>query len=221
MFLTYVNVVSPVHSCSARAKLLCLLLYSIVLVVFPFWPVLAGASLVLLAVVIVSRLSARMFIVPGILVYVIAVLSLLCNAFVWSSDLGITASLSGLERGCSLALRMCLLFWASLVVCYTTTSEQLINAFLWLLQPFQKVGLPIYDIATTFSIALRFMPLVAAEYEMVKRACWVRGGLANSRNPIVQLQGYAALFTPVVAGLIQRAHHLADAMESRCYGYRK
>ena len=107
---------------------------------------------------------------------------------------------------------------AALSVSLAYDSAQFTRAFSGLMSPLRNLGVPVDDISTTFSLALRFIPACFDEYVIVCQAQRSRcahfddGGLVNK---VVQ-RGRA--FVPMLVGLFRHASVLACAMEARCYG---
>lgn len=219
-FSIYIAKDSPVHRLDARAKVVLLLVYSIgIFFVGSWWGMLVAAALVL-ASFAASRLPARAVFLTVVPVYILAAVTIAFNAFA-PVEGGIAFSVEGLVRGCFFALRICLLVWASLIVCYSTTSTQLVDAFIWFMGPLRAIKVPVDDIAMVFSIALRFIPLIIAEYEQVKDAQWSRGASFDEGGLMKRLRAHVAILMPLVVGLFRRADRLAMAMETRCYGMEK
>ena len=151
--------------------------------------------------------------------------SVLFNMFAWTSDASdvlvawgsVAVVADGLQRGVFLALRMLLLSLGSMVVCFTSTSTELTAAFGWILRPLRVLRVPVDDVTTVFSIALRFIPLLAMEVERIRDARLARGaGFDGSLAD--RLRAWGGVFVPVFVGLFRRADRLADAMDARCYG---
>ncbi len=219
-FSIYIAKDSPVHRLDARAKVVLLLVYSIgIFFVGSWWGMFVTAALVL-ASFAASRLPARAVFLAVVPVYILAAVTIAFNAFA-PVEGGIAFSVEGLVRGCFFAVRICLLVWASLIVCYSTTSTQLVDAFIWFMGPLRAIKVPVDDIAMVFSIALRFIPLIIAEYEQVKDAQWSRGASFDEGGLMKRLRAHVAILMPLVVGLFRRADRLAMAMEARCYGMEK
>lgn len=220
-FSLYIAGDSLVHRVDARAKIILLLVFSAGILFLDAWWEMGAACVALFIIFALSRLPVRSIFLSVVPVYVLAAITVAFNAFAFDEDAGIVFSADGLAHGCFLALRICLLVWASLIVCYSTTSTQLVSAFLWFLRPLRALRVPVDDIAMVLSIALRFIPLIAAEYEQVKDAQWSRGATFDEGGPVRRIRAHAAILTPLIVGLFRRADRLAMAMDARCYGMEK
>ena len=106
---------------------------------------------------------------------------------------------------------------ASFVVCFTTTSTDLVQAFSWLLVPLACVGVPVGDIALVLSLALRFIPMVFEELARIRDAQASRGANLSSGPVVNRVRAWGAVFVPLFVGLFRRADRIAIAMDSRCY----
>lgn len=219
-FSIYIACDSPVHRTDARAKVVLLLAYSIGIFFVGWWGM-ALATALLIGAFAASRLPVRAVFFMVVPVYVLAAITMVFNAFVYVQDVGVAFSTEGLVRGCFFALRICLLVWASLIVCYSTTSTQLVDAFVWFMQPLRVLHVPVDDIAMVFSIALRFIPLIVAEYQQIRDAQWSRGATFDEGGLIRRIRAHAAILMPLVVGLFRQADRLAMAMDARCYGMEK
>ena len=116
------------------------------------------------------------------------------------------------------AVRILLILWASFVVSFTTTAEELTAAFSSLLRPLRSVRVPVDDAATMLSLAVRFIPLTAEELALVRKAQVARGAKLESGSVWQRIFSYRTVFIPLVVRLFRRADALSASMEARCYG---
>lgn len=123
----------------------------------------------------------------------------------------------GFFLGVFFAVRILLLTWASLLMCYTTTSNELRDAFIYCLRPLRAIKVPVDDVATIFSIALRFIPLTVEEFFSIRDAQWSRGGKFDEGGFILRIKAHFSIFVPMIVGLFRRSDKLALAMDVRCY----
>ena len=115
------------------------------------------------------------------------------------------------------AVRMIALITASFVVCFTTTSSELMQAFGWLIGPLRHLRAPVDDIAFTLALSVRFIPVIEGEFERIRMAQKARGAdTAGSLSQTLKVWGSA--FTALFIGLFRHADNLALAMDARCYG---
>ncbi len=194
-----------------------LLVYSICLFFVDTWAGMALAAGALFTVLGIARLPLGRVLGIAVPVYVLAAFTVAANAFV-CADGAFGFAPEGLQRGCFFAARILLLVWASLIVCFTTTSTQLTDALSWFLRPLRRLRVPVDDIAMVFSIALRFIPVTAEEYMRIRDAQWSRCAPLDEGPLLGCVRAHAAILIPMFVGLFRRADALALAMDARCYG---
>lgn len=243
---TYILRNSPIHACDARVKLVLLFVYSLTLFLVKTWAGLGLCALLFVGMAALSRVPFRHFFSLLIPVYVIVAFTILFNSFsldiVQATDVGklsgfgnVSAGILGawqpvaligsfgfvpfgFARGCFFAGRIVLLVVASLVVTYTTTSTELTNAINDFLRPLHRFKVPVDDISMVISLALRFIPVTAEEFNRVYNAQISRGASFDTGSLWMRLRAWQTVLIPLFVGLFRRADALAIAMDSRCYG---
>ncbi|SHK19967.1 energy-coupling factor transporter transmembrane component T family protein [Desulforamulus aeronauticus] len=129
----------------------------------------------------------------------------------------ISVSREGLLLGLRLIYRLVLLVLAAMLLTMTTTPVNLTGAMEKLLQPLKRLGVPVHELAMMMTIALRFVPTLLEEAEVVMKAQQARGGSLTTGSLEKRLGAAVALLVPLLAGSLRRADELAIAMEARCY----
>ena len=143
-------------------------------------------------------------------VYVLAAFSLLFNVVY-------APNADGLLTGLFVAVRMVALIAASIVVCFTSTSSELLQAFRWIIAPLRRLRVPVDDIAFTLALSVRFIPVIEDEFVRIRMAQKARGAeTSGSLKRALEIWGSA--FTALFIGLFRHADSLATAMDARCYG---
>ncbi|MBS2038997.1 energy-coupling factor transporter transmembrane protein EcfT [bacterium] len=127
-------------------------------------------------------------------------------------------SLSGLEEGGSLALRLLELAMLAQLLALTTSPIGLCDAAEQILAPLGKLGLPYRDLALAFTIAWRFIPVLAQESERLLKAQISRGAAWEEGAWHRRLMTLTALLTPLMIRCFRYAEELAVALEARGYG---
>lgn len=240
---TYIPGDSIIHRCDARVKLVLLLVYSITLFFIQTWTGLLFYSALCLAACLVAHIPMGRLFKLLIPLSVILAFTLLFNSFAFdvskvgeayglgNVSAGILASFepvvffgtfgfvpAGFARGCFFVMRIMFLVFASLVVSFTTTSNDLIDALNDFLRPLRVLRVPTDDIATIISIAIRFIPITAEEAMKVYAAQKSRGAAFDEGGLFRRLKAWQPILIPLFVGLFRRSESLALAMESRCYG---
>ena len=195
----YLPGTSRVHRSPAGAKLLGLVLLSVLLFAVPRVPV-AGAALG--AVLVVGLGPARL---P------VALLGRQVRTVRWwLLALGVVTWLVGDLAGAALVvLRLLALVLAAAVVTATSRVSELVAVVEWLCAPLRVVGVRPARIGLLVAMTLRFIPLVAERADRIREAQAARGG---------SLRGVRGLVTFAVALLVQvlqLAHTTAEALDAR------
>ena len=123
----------------------------------------------------------------------------------------------GVLRGLYYALRITLLVSITSLLTFTSSIVSLTDAISSLLSPLRVLKVPVEDIAMMFTIALRFIPVTAAEVEKIMVAQASRGVRFDKGGPIKRVHAYVPVMVPLFVNLFKRADELGAAMESRCY----
>ena len=208
--LTYAAADTPVSRCDARVKLVVLLAVSIAMFVVQSWIGIAILAIGVFALAAVARISPNEMNSMLVPVYVLAGFSVVFAVIAQPSS-------DGLLQGLFLGVRMIALVAASFVVCLTSASSDLLDAFAWFLGPLRKLRVPVDDIAFTLALSLRFIPLVELELRRIRQAQIARG--AESAGSLKRnLSIWASAFSALFIGMFRHADTLADAMDARCYG---
>lgn len=239
----YLGVDTPVHRLDARVKIVLLLAFSITLFAVETWRALGILASALAVVWAASRIPFGMGARMLMPLYVILACTVAFNSFtldieapmlsygVGSVSAGIFAQFApialvgdfgfvpeGFARGLFYAARIVLLALASLVLSFSTSSYDLMEAVRSLLSPLRRFNVPVDDAATVFSLALRFIPVLAEELSSIHSAQWSRGARFEEGGIRGRLIAWGRALIPLFVGLFRRADRLAVAMESRCYG---
>ena len=110
-----------------------------------------------------------------------------------------------------------ILYTFSLLLTLTTSPIALIEGLTILLTPLRKLRLPVDDFALMLLIALRFIPTLLEEVELLLKAQMARGASFTHGSLRERLQSLTSLFLPFIEGTLRRAADLATALEARGY----
>lgn len=245
----YLQGQSSVHQFDARSKILLLFIFSISIFFINSYIGLLIDLCLLLICIKASKIPFQKISSGISVIYIICTLIVICNCFTFGEALIPNSDLSlfypfayidsliehlnypivgslifstlGLFRGLFFAFRIIFLTWATLLICYTTTTNEMTYAFSSFLHPLKRFGVPVDDISMVCSIALRFIPLTFDEYLSIKEAQWSRGADFDSGSYIARIKAHGAIFIPLLVNLFKKANKLALTLDSRCYGYRE
>ena len=107
------------------------------------------------------------------------------------------------------------LFACSILLTMTTSPIALIEGLTRLLSPLRWLRLPVDDFALMLLIALRFIPTLVEEVELLIKAQTSRGADYMHGSARARLQSLIALFVPFIASTLRRASDLAIALDAR------
>lgn len=242
-FTAYNPEKTPVHRIDARVKVVLVILYSLTLFMVGSWFGLGLCFVVLATALLAARVRVIKCARQLFPLAIILCFTLLANSF--SFDLNAQTSLHGVGavsagilegakpfvisgafgflpdgfmRGLFYVLRIVFLVYASLVLVITTSSSELSAAISRFLAPLSRFGLPVHDVSTSVSIALRFIPVTIDEFNSVRNAQLSRGANFDSGGLLGRLKMWGSVLIPMFVGLFRRADRLATAMDARCYG---
>ncbi len=224
----YYPVNSVIHKLDARVKLIATFVFMVSLfIINKFWPY-AIVLLALVAIIKSSKLPGK-YILKGLkpLRWII-IFTFVINVFflpgdvIWSFGfLRITSQ--GLEQAIFMAIRLIFLVVGTSLLTLTTTPMDLTDGIERLLNPLNKVGFPVHELAMMMTIALRFIPTLLDETDKIMKAQMSRGADFESKNLINRAKNLVPLLVPLFVSAFRRAEELAAAMEARCYrgGYNR
>jgi energy-coupling factor transporter transmembrane protein EcfT len=193
----------------ASIKLAALALFSIATLMSTGWTLVALAAILVIAVPLLGASPGKLLRMfrPALLFI------LLIAAFQWL--------FSGPSAAVLSVARISLLYLAGSIVTVTTTETEFITTVEWLLSPVSRLtGTNIgRDIATMMTLAIAFIPIIKDEHDTIRLAQEARGvRFSGLRGPV---KGEMTVIVPLIYGLSARADRIAEAMEARCYGYKK
>lgn len=220
---SFVAADTPLARVDARVKLILLLgLTVLVFVADKIWAI-ACVYACLAAVMRQARMSPRSIASSAKPVSVILAFTLVAN-LVSCDGTGSVAVAGpvaldpqGGLRGLLAVLRIVALLGFSLCVSASTTPPQISDACIRLMSPLARLGVPVADIGSVLSLALRFISVVGEEFQRIQLAQRARGVRFDDGNLVQRIRVWTSVFTPLIVGLFRRADRLAESMAARCY----
>lgn len=214
---------SMIHKLDPRVKLMAAMVY--ILSLFTFRGA-AGFLLVTCFLIGIIRFSKVPFsyMVKGlkaivILMAVTAVFHLFLTPggqviFAWRN---IAITMEGVKNAGFMMIRLTYLIIGTSIMTLTTTPNQLTNGLEKALAPLSKIRVPVHAIAMMMSIALRFIPILIEETDIIMKAQMARGADFESGSFMRRAKNMVPLLVPLFVSAFRRADDLAMAMEARCY----
>ncbi|WP_461812621.1 energy-coupling factor transporter transmembrane component T family protein [Faecalimonas sp.] len=214
---------SIVHRLDPRVKIMCTLFYLISLFLFKSVLGYVLCTAFLFTVIKVSKVPFK-FITKGLKpIVILLMITVIFNLFLTNQGnvlvsfwvLKITDE--GLRTAVYMAIRLIYLIVGSSLMTLTTTPNELTDGIERLLKPFNKIKMPVHEIAMMMSIALRFIPILLEETDKIMKAQIARGADLENGNLIQKAKNMIPILVPLFVSAFRRANDLAMAMEARCY----
>lgn len=213
---------SVIHKLDPRTKLMATLVYILSLFVFRNVAGFAAVTLALAVIILLSKVPFG-FMVKGLrAIVIILVITAVFNLFLTPGEALVTfwklkITKEGLKNAAFMTIRLIYLILGSSILTLTTTPNQLTDGMEKALRPFNKIHVPVHEIAMMMSIALRFIPILIEETDKIMKAQLARGADFESGNLIKKAKAMVPLLVPLFVSAFRRANDLALAMEARCY----
>ncbi len=123
----------------------------------------------------------------------------------------------GVRYAILMAVRVVALIAGTSLLTYTTSPIVLTDAIEQLLKPFEKLHLPVHELAMMMTIALRFIPTLIEETDKIMSAQKARGAMLDTGSLKDRVNALVPVLIPLFISAFRRADELAMAMECRCY----
>lgn len=134
---------------------------------------------------------------------------------VWLAAGRFSVTAGGLSGAASMLVRVLVLLAAASALTFTTPPTRVAAALEALLSPLKRLGVPAAELALGMTIALRFIPVLLHEAQLLLKAQRSRGAGAAGKIPFKWVQLLVCFLVPLFAGVVRRAEELAVAMEAR------
>ena len=218
----YYQTDSVIHRLDPRVKLAGTLLYIVTLfLVHNVWGYLL-ATFALYGVIRLSKVPFG-FIVRGMkaIAFILGI-TVVFNMFLTPGEPIVSfwifnLTWEGIRTAIFMGWRLILLIIGSSLMTLTTTPTNLTDGMEKALKAFNKIGVPVHEIAMMMSISLRFIPILLEETDKIMKAQIARGADFESGNIVQKAKAMVPLLVPLFISAFRRANDLAMAMESRCY----
>ena len=213
---------SPIHRMDPRGKIIFMAIYIVELFLAGNLQAMAVSALFILCCYKISGIPIKMMlksIKPVIMLIVFTgVLNMLFvdgNVLFQFGFIRITDQ--GVFYAIVMAVRIICLIAGTTLLTYTTSPIVLTDGLERLMEPLNKLHVPVHEISMMMSIALRFIPILLEETDKIMKAQMARGADFESGNIIQRVKNMVPLLVPLFISAFRRANDLAMAMEARCY----
>ncbi len=215
---------SVIHKLDPRAKLLCVVLYIVMIFVASSVSGVLLALEVTLFLIIISGIPLKIILKGMKPILFIVIFTTLLNLFLTSGEtllleLGfIHIYLEGVCSSVLIVVRIMLLVAGSgLFMTYTTTPIALSDGLESLLAPLKKIKLTLHEFSMMLTIKLRLNQTIMEETEKIMNAQKARGADFSTGSLVSRAKALIPVLIPLFVSAFRRADELAVAMECRCY----
>lgn len=129
---------------------------------------------------------------------------------------GFSISATALELAVVYSSRIVIFVLATFIISLTTSPLGISEGIVSLIKPLRWLKVPVYDLGMILFIALRFIPVLTGEFEIIRKAQFIRG-ISLSGNLFSRIKKSIALILPVFFSAMRRADELSVAIETRGY----
>jgi energy-coupling factor transport system permease protein len=213
---------SLLHRLDPRTKVIGVLAAAASILAASNWQGFALAALLTLTALLMSKLPLGILLRSLKSLWILLVVTFLLQAFLTPgtplAGLGpLRISREGVIAAGEILLRLALLILTAFLPTLTTPPIKLTAGLESIISPFKRLGVPAHELAMMMTLALRFIPTLLQEAEVVVSAQRSRGAGFTTGRPAKWAKSLLPLFVPLFAGAIRRADDMAVAMEARCY----
>lgn len=213
---------SVIHALDPRVKLAFTVIYIAGLYIGKgiFSYLFAGIFLAVL--IYLSKVPVR-FMLRGLksIVFLIILSSIFNLFFVPGTTLvsfwKIRITVEGIETAVMMTIRLIFLIMGSSLMTLTTKPSDLTDGLEKALSFLKIFHIPVHEIAMMMSIALRFIPILIEEVNIIMNAQKARGADFEHGKITEKAKAMIPLLVPLFVSAFRRAGDLAEAMEARCY----
>ena len=219
----YIPYDSFVHRLDSRAKLLATILYLVILFFANNWLTFLVLTLFVGIGIYLSGIPFNYFLrgvrpMIWLLIFTALLQALFTPGTTMYFEFGIIyVSKEGIINGLFIFMRFVLIIFMSTLLTLSTEALDLTDAIEYFLRPLKVFKLPIHEMTLMLALALRFVPTMVDEAEVIMNAQRARGVSFNEGPVMQRLRNLVPLLIPLFISSYDRAPQLATAMEARGY----
>jgi energy-coupling factor transport system permease protein len=214
---------SIIHRSDPRTKIILAMIFMVVVFLVDSFP---AILLLLLAVIFVAGLAGKslQYTLRSLRpVLFLSLFAVAVNLFGVSgtpvTEHGILRHISG-EGICmasKMVLRLLILASCASLLTFTTSPLALTDALERLMKHFNKLRVPVHEIAMMITISMRFIPTILEEADRITKAQASRRPDRTGGSSLQRARNCIPVILPLMVGAFRRGDELATAMEARCY----
>ena len=207
MICRYYPVNSQIHQMNPLAKILCILLF-VVMIFFSYdIKINIIISVLLILMLLNTKVPIKIYIKTIFSIKWLLLFVLIIN-LILTTDLKVTVIT---------ALRLIYIVLYTSVLTLTTPPTEITYGLEKLFSPLRFIGIPVNKMALSISLALRFIPTIIDQGNKIIKSQASRGIDYYNSNLQGKILAIKSLIIPIFVLSIKKADDLSDAMEVRLY----
>ncbi|WP_438347824.1 energy-coupling factor transporter transmembrane component T family protein [Paenibacillus sp. FA6] len=220
---------SWVHSLDPRAKMIAMLLYVVMIIMSNTWIEMVCMLLFSMAVIASTRIHIKYYVraakplwILMVFIFIVQCLKVVDKNGIVLMSIGTwNLYLEGFRLGLFAVLRMVFLVSFTAILTFTTTPGRLNQGLEGVLKPLHWIKVSPDRLTLMISIALRFIPTILEETQIILKAQASRGADLKELPWKEKGKMLVSLLVPVTVGAFRRAEDLVHSMESRGFRIRE
>lgn len=219
----YIPIDSIIHRMDPRAKIAALIFMMIAIFIPAGWYGYLVAGITVIVLAILSKLKVN-FLWRSMkpMLFMLTFLLIINILVIREGDILFTIGsfsiyVGAITQTLYIVVRLMLMIMLTTVLTATTKPLDLTLGIEDLLNPLQTIKVPSHEIAMMISIALRFIPTLIEETQRIMKAQASRGVDLEEGKLKEKVMAILSLIVPLFVSAFQHADDLANAMEARGY----
>ena len=205
---------SPIHRMDPRGKIIFMAIYIVELFLAGNLQAMAVSALFILCCYKISGIPIKMMLKSIKPVIMLIVFTGVLNMLFVDGNVLFQF---GVFYAIVMAVRIICLIAGTTLLTYTTSPIVLTDGLERLMEPLNKLHVPVHEISMMMTIALRFIPTLIEETDKIMSAQKARGADFESGGLMDKAKSLVPIMVPLFVSSFRRADELALAMECRCY----
>jgi energy-coupling factor transport system permease protein len=205
----YIPIKSKIHSMNSISKIICLLLFTILLFINNNLSLLLWLILLTALSMVLSKVPIKLYLKAisslKILIIFIVIITLIFNGSWYQTIVSVIKIILGILY--------------AMVLTYTTSKSELTYGLEQVFLPLQVIKFPVKKIALLITLALRFIPNIFEQINKIMKSQASRGIDFKYANLKGKITAISSMIVPMFILTTTKADSVADAMEVRMYDY--
>lgn len=204
----YIHIKSLIHNMNSKSKIICLFIFLLSLFSTDYI-VLFILTILTLGLMLISRVPLKLYFnsIYGLKIFILFVIII---TIVFRGSIAFMMIT---------LLKLIIGILYTMILTFTTSKSEITSGLEKVLEPLEKINIPVKRMALMLTLALRFIPSIFEQTEKIRKSQASRGidfKYANLKGKIVAI---TSMIVPMFILTSKKSERIADAMEVRLYGY--